>query len=74
VIGLLNGRVFLACRAEVPMKEPVLLEPDGVPLKVEAWAGQLAHLVDLIDTPVRPVAFTGGGNDRWTGPWGPIAQ
>lgn len=69
-----GSRLLLACRAEVPLKEPVLLEPDGIPLKVEVWAGQFAHLLDPIETAARPVAFTGGGFVRWEGPWGPIAQ
>jgi hypothetical protein len=69
-----GGKVLLACRAEVPLEEPVVVEPDGIPLKVEARIGQLAHLIDPIDGPARPVAFTGGGGVRWEGPAGPLAQ
>jgi len=63
-----------AFRAEIPLQEPVLLEPDGVPLKVEAWVGPLAHLVNPVEGAIRPVAFTGGGNERWEGPLGTLAQ
>ena len=69
-----GGSILLACRVEVPLEEPVVVEPDGVPLKVNARVGQLAHLIDPIDGPVRPVAFTGGGNRRWEGKSGPLAQ
>jgi hypothetical protein len=69
-----GGRVLLGCRAEVPLEGPAVVEPDGVPLKVDAKVGSLAHLFDPIDVAVRPVAFTGGGNVRWEGPSGPLAQ
>jgi hypothetical protein len=72
--GLGGGRILIACRVEVPLEEPKVVEPDGVPLKVEAWVGPLAWLFDPIDVDVRPVAFTGGGNARWEGPSGPLAQ
>lgn len=69
-----GGTVWHVRRAEVPLLDPVLLEPDGVPLKEQVFVGQLLHLVDPFDTPVRPIAFTGGGHDEWRGPIGPLAQ
>lgn len=68
-----DGRqVLRPSRAEVSLKEPVLLEPDGIPFKVEVMAGQVAHLFDPMTAEARPVAFTGGGYDRWEGRWGPL--
>jgi hypothetical protein len=69
-----GGTVWHVHRAEVPLREPALLEPDGVPLKVEVYVGQLLHLVDPFDTPVRPIAFTGGGHEERRGPVGLLAQ
>jgi hypothetical protein len=66
--------VWGACRVEIPLEEPVTIEPDGVPLKVEVDAASLFHLVHPLDVNVRPVVFTGGGNVRWEGPWGPLMQ
>lgn len=69
-----GGTVWHAHRAEMPLREPVLLEPDGVPFKEQARVGQLLQLVDPLDDEVRPIAFTGGGNIAWQGPSGPLAQ
>jgi hypothetical protein len=69
-----GGRIWHAHRAEVPLEKPVLLEPDGIPHKEQVLIGQLLHLVDPFDTEVWPAAFTGGGNDEWRGPVGPLAQ
>jgi hypothetical protein len=61
-------------RAEIPLREPVLLEPDGVPHKEQIPVGQMLHLVDPLETPIYPVAFTGGGNVEWHGSVGILAQ
>jgi hypothetical protein len=69
-----GGTVWHVERAEVPLKEPVLLEPDSVPFQQQVHVGQLLHLVDPLETPVWPVAFTGGGNVAWRGQAGTLAQ
>jgi hypothetical protein len=67
-------RTGIGKRAEVPLERPALVKPDGPPEKFEVRAAELLHLVDAFDTPIRPVAFTGGGNHAWRGNFGPLAQ
>jgi hypothetical protein len=67
-------RVHDAHRAEIPLEDSILLKPDGAPVKIRTMAGPLLHLIDPLETPVWPVAFTHGGNTPWRGAIGPLAQ
>lgn len=63
-------------RAELPLEEPILVEPDGVPPKIDVPVGQLLHLVDPLNQAVRPVVFSqqNGREVPVFGPSGPLAK
>lgn len=68
-------RIFDAHRAELPLAEPILLKPDGAPVKLETFVGPLLALgLDALEDEVWPVAFTDGGNVGWRGVPGVLAQ
>ena len=54
-------------RAEIPLKEPITLEPDGPSVKVSTPIGPLLRLgINPLEDPVWPVAFT-TGETEWRG-------
>jgi hypothetical protein len=68
-------RIFDAHRAELPLEQPMLLKPDGAPVKFTTPVGPLLALgIDPFSDETWPVAFTHGGNTDWRGPVGCIAQ